>query len=74
MRTADSTPEFTDDDLKRPIQSVGNLGWEPRPLQLTPLRWSPPGPWAPDDPEAFMRGWMVEGREDSNDVLPCRAK
>ena len=35
-----------------------NPGWEPRPLQLAPPRWTPPGPWCPDDPEAFMRGWM----------------
>lgn len=47
-----------------PFQSIGNRGWEPRPLQTEPLRWLPPGPWEPDDPEAFTKGWdQVDGPE-----------
>ena len=42
-----------------PIQSIDDRGWEPRPVQVAPPRWSPPGPWEPDDPEAFMRGWAA---------------
>ena len=46
-----------------PFQSIENRGWEPRPVQLPPPRWAPPGPWIPDDEEAFMRGWMECERE-----------
>ena len=51
-------PEQSESTFSRPYQSIGNLGWEPRPVQIAPPRWIPPGPWWPSDPEAFMRGWL----------------
>jgi len=57
------TPEQEKSTPDRPFQSIGNGGWEPRQLPLLPPRWNPPGPWAPDDEEAFMRGRTKCDRE-----------
>lgn len=58
---------------REPVQSIGSHGWEPRPLQVKPPRWSPLGPWVPDDEEAFLRGWGVRTRArpetDSTEVV-----
>ena len=71
------TPEQEESTFGVPIQSIGNRGWEPRPLQVEPARWAPPGPWCPEDPEAFWRGWMLaesEIEQEERDAQPTRLR
>ena len=55
-RREESTPGI-------PWQSIGNRGWDPRPLLLATARWVPAGPWCPPDPDEFTRGWDAAGEE-----------